>query len=171
MNGRMNEHLSGNGDVGAGTQLRVPPTALVTASPVRGEAGDPRRLLPGAAVGMRSGALSHAGGNGGRRFLSVPPGICLQQTKKTYYGAPLGKVACLGSRETSEGVISAVVWGTDGGPLGGLATSVQSWRRGRRAGPPPGPAPLPGLPAGPSRCVVGWELPEQRARSDAGRLQ
>lgn len=94
-----------------------------------------------------------------------------QNKKDVNMGCPPGKSCLLGIQRNLTVTLSTTApVGTAGRPRW---AGLLSRRRGARAGPPPLAAPhgrqtVPRASPGASRCAVGWELREQRARSEAG---
>ena len=95
----------------------------------------------------------------------------LQNKKDINMGCPPGKSCLLGIQRNLMATLPATApVGTAGRPRW---AGLLSRRRGAGAGPPPLAAPhgrqtVPHVSPGASRCAVGWELREQRARSEAG---
>ena len=94
-----------------------------------------------------------------------------QNKKDINMGCPPGKSCLLGIQRNLMATLPATApVGTAGRPRW---AGLLSQRRGAGAGPPPLAAPhgrqtVPHVSPGASRCAVGWELREQRARSEAG---
>ena len=94
-----------------------------------------------------------------------------QNKKDVHLGCPPGKSCLLGIQRNLMTTLSTTApVGTAGPPRW---AGLLSQRRGAGAGLPPLAAPrgrqtVPRASPGASRCAVGWELHEQRARSEAG---
>ena len=97
--------------------------------------------------------------------------VFFQNKKDINMGCPPGKSCLLGIQRNLTATLPATApVGTAGRPR---CAGLLSRRRGAGAGPPPLAAPrgrqtVPRASPGASRCAVGWELHEQRARSEAG---